>query len=174
MRNGLRRFIALFLAVVIFYNLSCHLVYFIFKQQVIRHAVHELLQHHEAPLSLLVLSEKEVTELLSGEDSEFYYHNELYDVAAIEKSGSNVKLFCYKDVAEKNLLHQLVIHSRTRDAAGHKGKNLKLNYFSFTDVIFLEKEKLFYETNVTVNFADAFLISGQFIPGSNAHPPECC
>jgi len=162
------------LAAVIFYNVSGHFLYFLVQQHVIRASVAEMIHHHEAPLEMLLISEDEAAVLMAEEDDEIFYHNELYDITLVEHSGSSLKIFCYKDVNEKNLLHQLGAHSKNNNATRHKGKNLKLQNAGFSDVIFACVDKLFYEQNTFSKCSDLFLRTGQFIPGLQTRPPEQC
>jgi hypothetical protein len=172
MRHGFHKILSLLLAAVIFYNVSGHFLFFLVQQQVIKSLVAELIHNNEAPLVLISLSQEEADVYLVDDSGEINYQNELYDIAFKEQAGGKVKLFCYKDVNEKNLVHHLGSHSKNADGTGQKNKNSKSANSILSDVIFSEKDNLFFEKDRLLKHMLAFLMTGQCNPDCVAQPPE--
>ena len=73
MPNQFHKLTALFLATVVFYNVSGHFLFFLVQQQVIRSVVAEMLHDKDAPLVMLSLTNEEAASYLADDAGEIYF-----------------------------------------------------------------------------------------------------
>ena len=160
------------LAILIFYNAAGYFVSYLAQKALIRNFVEELFMTNKAELEVISLSVVEFAKYLEEESDEIYYHDNIYDVAYVQKTEAGARLYCYKDVKEKDVVHHLGVHLKNHGANRNKAKNTKIQLSFFTDVVFSERMKLQFNLPFSNNSSFDFHFSSQFIPGCLAHPPE--
>ena len=102
----MKKYIAIFLLVILIGDLSIHFLLFNLKKKEIKRTVKEFIINNvpEKELISMTMTKDDLSKLDWKDRKEFSLNNEMYDVLKSDTTNGNVKIIAYKDNKETELI----------------------------------------------------------------------